>query len=66
MSFTLGNNGTQKDSGILKSGFDALGIEPEEAAISNLMTFHNLLVEANSQINLTKIISWPEVVDRHY
>lgn len=66
LSFTVGNNGIQKDSGILKSGFDALGIELEEAAISSLMTFHNLLLEANSQINLTKIIAWPEVVERHY
>jgi len=30
------------------------------------MLFHDLLVDANSKVNLTKVLDWPEVVLRHY
>ena len=30
------------------------------------MLFHDLLVDANTKVNLTKILNWPDVIVRHY
>ena len=66
MSFIPANHKTPRDLKALKAGCKALGIKLEETAISDLITFHALLDRANSQMNLTKIISWADVVTRHY
>ena len=50
----------------LYSGLSSLGIIPQRTSISKLMLFHDLLVDANSKVNLTKVLDWPEVVLRHY
>ena len=50
----------------LHAGLSSLGITPQETPISKLMLFHDLLVAANSRINLTKVLDWPEVIVRHY
>lgn len=61
--------GTQSDSRNLQTlvqGMEILGIKPEKLLIANLVTFHDLLLAANSNHNLTRIIEWPDVVARHY
>ena len=50
----------------LYSGLSSLGIIPQRTSISKLMLFHDLLVDANSKVNLTKVLDWPAVVLRHY
>ena len=50
----------------LHSGLSSLGITPQSTAISKLMLFHDLLVDANSRVNLTKVLDWQEVIVRHY
>jgi len=51
---------------VLETGLDRLGIEPNKKALSDFLIFHDLLVKANANVNLTKIIEWPDVVQRHY
>ena len=50
----------------LHSGLSSLGITPQRTSISKLMLFHDLLVDANTKVNLTKILNWPDVIVRHY
>jgi 16S rRNA (guanine527-N7)-methyltransferase len=55
-----------RDIGRFYSGLSSLKIIPQKTAISKMMLFHDLLVDANSKVNLTKVLDWPEVVLRHY
>lgn len=55
-----------RDLEMLEIGLDRLGIQPNKKALSDLLTFHDLLRQANESVNLTKIIEWTDVVQRHY
>ncbi len=55
-----------RDLKALEAGLDRLGIRPTKKSISDFLTFYDLLLEANANVNLTKIIEWPDVVQRHY
>ncbi|KAA1282448.1 MAG: 16S rRNA (guanine(527)-N(7))-methyltransferase RsmG [SAR202 cluster bacterium] len=51
---------------VLETGLVRLGVELDERILSDFLIFHDLLLEANANVNLTKIIEWPDVVQRHY
>mgnify|MGYP003323177177 CR=1 FL=1 len=51
---------------VLETGLGRLGVELDERILSDFLIFHDLLLDANANVNLTKIIEWPDVVQRHY
>ena len=67
MSFNFESEGFEpRDLKVLETGLGRLGVESAKEALFDFLTFHDLLLEANSNINLTKVIGWPDVVQRHY
>ena len=67
MSFDFGpERFERRDLIVLETGLGRLGVEPDKEALFKFLTFHDLLLEANSNINLTKVIGWSDVVQRHY
>ena len=55
-----------RDLKMLEGGLGVFGVDPHKKYLCDLLTFHSLLLEANANVNLTKIIKWPDVVQRHY
>ena len=55
-----------RDLKVLETGLGKLGIDADKKVLSDFLAFHDLLLEANANINLTKIIEWEGVVKRHY
>ena len=50
----------------LKSGFSRLGIGSDEEKLDRLVRFYELMIEKNKVMNLTAIVEWGEVVDKHF
>ena len=57
---------TDRDTRLLREGAADLGVHLDDAKLEQFRTYHDVLTDWNSRVNLTAIIGWDDVVDRHY